>query len=110
MDFLSSSEVTGHVVEMARTNQKHFTAEGTQPPLEQNQNGSFGNMMLEALNGVNNLEQNSSQMAEKLITDPENTDVHDVTIAMAKANMGVSITKAVVDKALRAYQEIMSIR
>jgi len=110
MDFLSSQQVTGHIVEMARTNERHLNADGSQPPLNTKENGSFGNMVLDALNGVNSLEQNSSNMAEKLITDPENTDVHDVTIAMAKANMGMSITKAVVDKALRSYQEIMSIR
>ena len=45
-----------------------------------------------------------------MIIDPESVDPHDVTIAMAKANTALALTKAVVDKSLRAYKEIISIR
>ena len=45
-----------------------------------------------------------------MITDPDSVDVHDVTIALAEANLALSMTKAVVDRALAAYREIINVR
>ena len=39
-----------------------------------------------------------------MITDPESVDVHDVTIALAEANLSLSMTKAIIDRAIRAYR------
>ncbi len=67
-------------------------------------------MMFEALEGVNKLQNESADVSKKMIIDPESVDPHDVTIAMAKANTALALSKAVVDKGLRAYKEIISIR
>ena len=50
------------------------------------------------------------QKSQAMVTDPDSVDVHEVTIALAEANLALSITKAVADRALRAYQEIINVR
>jgi flagellar hook-basal body complex protein FliE len=45
-----------------------------------------------------------------MITDPDSVNVHDVTVALAEANLALSMTKAVVDRALAAYREIINVR
>jgi flagellar hook-basal body complex protein FliE len=70
----------------------------------------FGELLARAFNQVNELQHNSMELGQRLITDPESIDIHDVTIAMAEANLSLSMTKAIVDRALRAYKEIISTR
>jgi flagellar hook-basal body complex protein FliE len=50
------------------------------------------------------------EMAQAMITDPDSVDIHDVTIALAEANLSLSMTKAIMDRAIRAYQEIVNLR
>jgi flagellar hook-basal body complex protein FliE len=45
-----------------------------------------------------------------MVTDPKSVNVEDVTIALADANLALSMTKAIVDRALAAYREIINIR
>jgi flagellar hook-basal body complex protein FliE len=71
---------------------------------------SFGKLFSRALGRVNDLQLIATEMGQKLITDPDTVDVHDVTIAMAEANLALSMTRSVVDRAIRAYREIISIR
>ena len=49
-------------------------------------------------------------LAQKMITDPNSVNVEDVTIALADANLALSMTKAIVDRALAAYREIINVR
>jgi flagellar hook-basal body complex protein FliE len=53
---------------------------------------------------------NAVNLAQQMITDPDAVDVHTVTIALAEANLALSMTKAVVDRALAAYREIINVR
>lgn len=80
-------------------------------PVTNGQNGSkFSELLTNALNGVNDTVLYSDQLSTQAIIDPDSVDVHDVTIAMSKANMAVSLTKQVVDGALKAYKEIINLR
>ncbi len=110
MDFLSSSEVMGDTIRLARTDSRHLSGrtERAAGPAEGSRN--FGEVLGDALNNVNGLQQESSDLFRTMITDPDSVDAHDVTIAMSKANMALSITKSVVDRALRAYSEIINVR
>ena len=49
-------------------------------------------------------------LSQKMVTDPGSVNVEDVTIALADANLALSMTKAIVDRALAAYREIINIR
>jgi flagellar hook-basal body complex protein FliE len=100
----------GHVVRLAQTNPRHL--QGRVHEAEESSTGAknFGNLVSDALNGVNDLTRESSQLTQQFITDPDSVDPHDVTIAMNKANLAVSMTKSVVNEALKAYREIINLR
>ena len=112
MDYLNSNQAMGLRVSLKRTDPRHFNMNGQSGSIGASDtgSGSFQNMMYEALNGVNKLQNDSADISRKMIIDPESVDPHDVTITMAKANTALALTKAVVDKSLRAYKEIISIR
>lgn len=67
-------------------------------------------MVMDELNTVNNLQLKSDELSRRLVTDPDSVDVHDVTVALAEANMALNITKAVVDRVIRAYRDIITAR
>ena len=111
MNFLDLSQVTGNHVDVLRTNPAHIPGRvhaGEQA--EKDSVSSFSNMVIDALNEVNNLSAESTALTEQYIINPDSIDVHDVTIAMGKANLALSMTKAVVDNAIKAYREIINIR
>jgi flagellar hook-basal body complex protein FliE len=70
----------------------------------------FGKMLMSAMNGVNDQQMDAYRLSEQFITEPGSVDVHDVTMGIAKANLSLSITKAIFDRAIRAYKELISIR
>ena len=65
---------------------------------------------MDGLGQVNRLEQDAQQLSIQAVTNPDSVDVHDVTIAAAKAELALSITKNVVDRVIQAYKEIQNVR
>lgn len=70
----------------------------------------FSSYLTGKLDNVSELVHQSEQKVEDFLIDPDSVDPHDVTLALAKANMAVSMTKQVVDSAIKAYREITSLR
>ena len=66
--------------------------------------------MVEAVDYVNNKQMASAANVEKLITDPDSVDVHDVTIAMAEANMSLSLAQTVISRMINSWNEITTTR
>ncbi len=62
----------------------------------------FKNAINEVVTDVNAAEELSKQAAVGNVED-----LHDVTIALEKANLGVQLTVQVRNKVVEAYQEIM---
>ena len=110
MNFLDIGQVSGNQVDVLRTNPAHIHGRVHEGQLNDDEASSFSNMVIDALNGVNSLAQESTQLTEQYIINPDSLDVHDVTIAMGKANLAISMTKSVVDNAIKAYREIINIR
>ena len=115
MNFLDISQVSGNAVDVLRTNPAHIPGRLHEGQDVDNSNvdnskPSFNDMVSDALNGVNDLAQESTALTEQYIINPDSVDVHDVTIAMSKANLAITLTKSVVDNALKAYREIINIR
>lgn len=108
MAFLSALDVTGDTVNLARTHMAHLG--GVNDSVESDKNGDFGALFMKALNGVSQMQLESEDLSTQLIINPDSVDAHDVTIALAKANLAVSMTKAVVDRALQAYSSIINLR
>lgn len=111
MNLLDLNQVSGNYVDVLRTDPSHLR--GRVHAEEQSVNDSvvsFTDMLVDALNGVNDLAAESTALTEQYIINPDSVDVHDVTIAMGKANLALTMTKSVVDNALKAYREIINIR
>ena len=70
----------------------------------------FGNLLLKALGDVNTLQNEPLRLNEKLVTEPNSVDIHDITLASAKATLSLSITKELFDRAIRAYKELINVR
>jgi flagellar hook-basal body complex protein FliE len=112
MDFISPRSLEGHHVALKQTDPRHLpgrTGRETAPSASTPEEG-FGVLLARALNGVNSLQHKAMEKTQAMITAPDTVDIHDVTIALAEANMALSVTKAIVDKAIRSYQEIINVR
>lgn len=87
-----------------------FTPVSKAQPAENSADGvSFKDTIKKALGGVNNLQQQADNMAEKLATG-DLEDVHQAMLAMNKAKTAFDFTVTVRNKVLEAYQEIMKMQ
>ncbi len=114
MAFIDPAQALGDVVRLARTNPRHLAGIGEQaaaaPQPAAGIEGKFGQLLAGALDGVNDSQLKAMDLSQRMITDPGSVNVEDVTIALADANLALSMTKAIVDRALAAYREIINIR
>jgi flagellar hook-basal body complex protein FliE len=72
--------------------------------------GSFEDIMLKALDDVSGQQQSTEQMIQTAITDPDSVDIHDITIAQAKASMSLNITKTVLNRLVQGWKDIINTR
>ena len=122
MDLLSPLSVQGHVIELQRTDPRHIAGSAAAgqiagaasrsalTPGVSDPASGFGKLFFDALNNVNDLQHTTMDLSEAMLTDPDSVDIHDVTVAIAEANLALSMTKAIMDKAIRAYQEVINTR
>ena len=59
---------------------------------------------------MNAQQMNVADIEQKLITEPESVDIHDVTVAMAKARMSLNLAKTVIDRLVQGWSEITTTR
>ena len=74
------------------------------------QSKSFQSYLLDALSTVNSQQLDVTAVQEKLITDPDDVDIHDVTIAMAKARQSLILAQPVLDSLVTGWNEITTTR
>lgn len=77
---------------------------GDIPPKAGNDN-SFGSILKEKLDEVNQLQQEADAITEKFLVG-QVQDLHQVTIAAEKANLALQLTVQIRNKIVEAYQEI----
>ncbi len=112
MDPTAGIKAYGDVVRLVRTDPRHLAGiggtarEGSAPRVEQD----FGALLWKALGGVNDMQRRSIELTDRMVTEPESVNVQDVMIAGAEATLAISMTKAIVDRALAAYREIINVR
>lgn len=104
MKIYSNSELTGDLVSLKTTNKKHIGS--AQPTLNTEVPGTFKDVFNKALNQVNDLDNQSTNLAGQMASDPGSVNIHDVQIATEKAEMAVFFTKSVVDKVINAYKKM----
>jgi flagellar hook-basal body complex protein FliE len=67
---------------------------------------SFDNILKKFVTDVNSLQIQADELQNKLATG-EVTDIHDVMIAVEKANLSMELMLEIRNKIIEAYQEIM---
>ena len=106
-------------ITMTRTNQAHVgTAKLTSLVPGQNTNqiqneksfGEFESYLVNAVSEMNNQQLDVGRVQEQLITDPDSVDIHDVTTAMAKAQMSLSLAQTVIDRLITGWNELSTNR
>lgn len=71
---------------------------------------NFGTMLSEAVESVNQKQVEKDNIIVQAGIRPDQVDVSDVMNAIAEAELSLSFTKAVIDRAVRAYQEVTTYR
>ncbi|MFT8317143.1 MAG: flagellar hook-basal body complex protein FliE [Sporolactobacillus sp.] len=74
-----------------------------------NQN-SFSNVLQKALGTVNTSQQEANQMVTGLANGDSNVDLHNVMLAMQKADVLLKTTVQVRDRVISAYQNVMQMQ
>ncbi|MBR1722482.1 MAG: flagellar hook-basal body complex protein FliE [Treponema sp.] len=107
-------------VTMMRTNPAHAGTAGLTSivPGSQNSNsvdngkkiGTFESYLVSAVSEMNNQQLDVGRVQEQLITDPDSVDIHDVTTAMAKAKMSLSLAQTVIDRLVSGWNELSTNR
>ncbi len=94
-------------IEKIHKSEKSGEAASIQPA---GQSKSFQSYLLDALSTVNSQQLDVTAVQEKLITDPDDVDIHDVTIAMAKARQSLNLAQTVIDRLVTGWNEITTTR
>ncbi|WP_407428402.1 flagellar hook-basal body complex protein FliE [Treponema sp.] len=106
-------------ITMTRTNQAHVgTAKltslvpGQESASVQNQKsfGTFESYLVNAVSEMNSQQLDVNRVQEQLITDPDSVDIHDVTTAMAKAQMSLNLAQTVIDRLITGWNELSTNR
>lgn len=71
---------------------------------------SFENYLTDALKSMNSDQINVSALQQKVITDPDSVDIHDVTIAVSKAKMSLNLAQSVIDRLVQGWNEVTTTR
>jgi flagellar hook-basal body complex protein FliE len=116
MDLLSTTQALGHRITLRTSDPRHIGGAARAASYAPDKapaadpEGGFGKLFLQSLSQVNDMQVRAQDLSQALITDPDSVDIHEVTVALAEANLALSMTKAVIDRAIRAYREIVNIR
>ena len=108
MTLFGPSEVHGDLFSLQRTDSRHLP--GRDDVVGQSEMGGFQELLFSSLNEVNHAQQEHAELAVRAIVEPDAVDPHDVTIAAARANLALSITRNVVDRVIQAYRDITNVR
>jgi flagellar hook-basal body complex protein FliE len=74
------------------------------------ESASFEQTLLAAFDQMNTKQQKTDELAQKMIVDPDSVDAHDVTIAMAEANLSLKIAQSVIDRVIKGWNDITTTR
>lgn len=72
---------------------------------EENNSGKFSELLLNALNKVNDLQRAADEDSKKLVLG-ETDDIHRVMLSAEEAKLALQLTVQIRNKVVEAYQEI----
>ncbi len=107
---ISREQVTGNNPGLKTTNELHFNENGLIKPREESKAAPFSQVLLDAVNQTDAMENDYDDLEKEMVLNPEKVDVHEVMIASEKARMSLSFLKSITEKAMKAYNDIMMLR
>lgn len=69
---------------------------------------SFAELLADNLNKVNDDQIAVTKITKKLITNPDEVEVHEVIITMEKAKQSLALTQNVIDRIVQSWNELKS--
>ncbi|MDC7222601.1 MAG: flagellar hook-basal body complex protein FliE [Spirochaetales bacterium] len=100
----------GDQIVLKRTSTRHMNSQGISGDSVNSEGKSFSDLLLSKVDNTNERQTEVNELYEAMLTDPDSVSSDQITIAMAEAEMALGLTKAVVDKAVAAYKEIINLR
>jgi len=79
---------------------------GSKPAGEHGEKTRFGALLKDAISTVNDLQQQSDQEIQKIMTG-ESDELHTAVVAMQKADVSFQMMMQVRNKIVQAYQEVL---
>jgi len=111
MELLSSLSAQGNQIAQLRSDPRHFDLNGKMGALDNGESkATFQDAMVAAMEGINADQIKATDLYQKMITNPDSVDAHDVTLAGAQAQMSLNLAKNVVERGLQAYRDIINMR
>ena len=107
------------MLESTSVNTKNFKIKATHPKhygydLNIDKKGDFYSLlskkMVKNLQSVDKTQITSEKLFKKMITNPNEVNIHDVMIASKKAQIMLDLTKTVLQRSASAFQTITSLR
>ncbi len=77
---------------------------------DESSKGVFESYLLEAVEKMNQQQLDVSNMQQQIVMDPDSIDIHDVTTAMAKAQMSLNLAQTVIDRVISGWNELSTNR
>ena len=71
---------------------------------------SFEQTLLKAFDEMNAQQMEPARLAEQMIVNPDSVDVHDITIAMSRANLSLRLAQTVVERVVRGWSDLTGAR
>ena len=105
----NAAQAAGNIIGLKQTNPKHFAGSGENVNRSSG-TGSFRELVSDAMGQVQQKQDTVNGLMEQMLINPDSVAVHDVTTAMAQAELSLRTTKAVIDRAVRAYTDIVNMR
>ena len=103
---LQNNQVSGDFFSLKTTNPLHIGGDKA----KSEGSSSFGALLMDSMNEVNQKQVDYATLSQKAVIDPSSVDPHDITMAGAAANLSLNIAKNVLDRVIRAYRDITSLR
>lgn len=67
---------------------------------------SFEQTLLKAFDELNAKQKLPEALSEQAIVDPESVDIHDITISMAEASLSLKLAQTLVDRVVKAWNDV----
>ncbi|NPV01102.1 MAG: flagellar hook-basal body complex protein FliE [Brevinematales bacterium] len=109
MEIYSKQQVIGDQIGLGTSQKMHINGKDN-PVKSDDPVKPFAEVLFNAVDQVNQLQIESNNLEEQWIVAPDEVDIHQVMIASEKARLSVSFMKTIVEKAMKAYNDIMMIR